>query len=87
MTRAEVEREFEQLLVDQFSVPREAITADAHLLKDLGLDSLDLLSAMTAMEDQLGVRIPNDDVPKMQTVSTCIDKITERLANPLPADD
>jgi acyl carrier protein len=79
VTRDEVAKEFEQLLVEQFSVPREAITPDAHVFDDLGLDSIDLLSAVAVVESQHRIAIPNEDLPQMLVVGACIDKLTERI--------
>lgn len=81
MTRDEVAKEFEELLVEQFSVPREAVTPSAHLFDDLGLDSIDLLSALSIMEDKYGVSIPDEDLPDMLVVDACVDRITERLGS------
>ncbi len=82
LTRDDVAREFEDLLVEQFSVSRGDLTADAHLFDDLGLDSIDLLSALAIVESRHGVAIPDDDLPDMLVVRGCIDRIAERVCAP-----
>lgn len=79
VTRSDVAREFEDLLVEQFSVPRGDLTPDAHMFDDLGLDSIDLLSALAVVESRHGISIPDDDLPDMLIVRGCIDKIAERI--------
>jgi acyl carrier protein len=39
-------------------VPREAITLDSNLLADLGMDSLDVLDLVFAIEETFGVDLP-----------------------------
>ena len=39
-------------------IPRDAITPDSHLLNDLGIDSLDMLDVISAVDDAFGVRVP-----------------------------
>ena len=46
------------IIVQSCHIPREAITEDTHLLTDLGIDSLDLLDVVSAVDDAFGVRVP-----------------------------
>jgi len=41
------------IIVQSCHIPRETITADTHLLSDLGIDSLDLLDVVSALEQWL----------------------------------
>jgi acyl carrier protein len=42
-------------------------------LKSLGLDSLDQFELLTAIEDKVGLRIPDDKVSEIGTISEVID--------------
>jgi len=46
------------IIVQSCHIPRETITEDTHLLTDLGIDSLDLLDVVSAIDDAVGVRVP-----------------------------
>ena len=46
------------IIVQSCHIPREAITQDTHLLTDLGIDSLDLLDVVSAVDDAFGIRVP-----------------------------
>ncbi len=46
------------IIVQSCHIPREAITEDADLLSDLGIDSLDLLDVVAAVDDVFGIRVP-----------------------------
>jgi acyl carrier protein len=47
----------------ELGLPPEQIRDDTDLVRDLGLDSLDQLRVLSAMEDEFGVNIPDDAVP------------------------
>jgi acyl carrier protein len=46
------------IIVQSCQIPRETITLDTDLLTDLGIDSLDLLDVVAAVDDAFGVRVP-----------------------------
>ena len=41
-------------------IDNEKLTPDSHFIKDLGLDSLDHVEIIIAMEDEFGFQIPDD---------------------------
>jgi acyl carrier protein len=55
------------LLVDKFGVPAEDITPDA-TFEDLDLDSLDLVEFALAAEEEMGVRITDDEAEDLKTL-------------------
>jgi acyl carrier protein len=46
------------IIVASCHIPRETITEDVHLLTDLGIDSLDFLDVVSAVDDAFGIRVP-----------------------------
>jgi acyl carrier protein len=55
--------------------PESAITENAHLSRDLNIDSLDFVDMVLRIEDEFQISIPDQDYPKLDTVS----KINEYL--------
>ena len=45
----------------------QAVTAQAHFKRDLGLDSLDEVELVLAMEDEFCVEIPDADAEKLHS--------------------
>ena len=43
------------------------ITLDSHFMKDLGLDSLDHVEVIMAIEDEFGFEIPDDNAERLTT--------------------
>jgi acyl carrier protein len=46
------------IIVQSCHIRRETITEDTHLLTDLGIDSLDFLDVVSAVDDAFGIRVP-----------------------------
>jgi acyl carrier protein len=57
-----------ETLVSEFELDRERIVPAAKLREDLGLDSLDGVDLIVALEKSLNVRIPETDARQMRTV-------------------
>lgn len=51
----------------------------AHILDDLGADSLDTVELVMALEEEFGIEIPNDAMETLGTVGEAI-ALVERLA-------
>jgi NADH dehydrogenase (ubiquinone) 1 alpha/beta subcomplex 1, acyl-carrier protein len=48
------------------------VTADSHWLNDLGLDSLDAVEVVMAIEDEFSIEISDEEMEKMQTTADAI---------------
>ena len=60
----------------------EKITIDAHLLKDLDLDSLDTMELTLGMEELFGIEIPDAELEDLETVRDAVNLIERKLAVP-----
>jgi len=52
-----------------FGINRSAITDTVHFTRDLGLDSLDTVDLIMQIEQEFGLRIPDEDYSKLTTLS------------------
>jgi acyl carrier protein len=46
------------IIAENSEVPREKITPDAHVINDLGIDSLDFLDIVFAIDKAFGIKVP-----------------------------
>jgi len=66
----------ETILVDKFSVSREAIRPEA-TLTELGLDSLDLIEVFFEVEETFNIRVPQDGATlRAATLQELLDTVT-----------
>uniref|UniRef100_A0A8D2L7W8 Acyl carrier protein n=2 Tax=Varanus komodoensis TaxID=61221 RepID=A0A8D2L7W8_VARKO len=56
----------------------EKLSADSHFMKDLGLDSLDQVEIIMAMEDEFGFEIPDVDAEKLMCPQEIVDYIADK---------
>ena len=68
------------ILRDLFEVEEEALKPDALLGKDLGLDSLDGVDLIVALEKSFKCRIAEDKARKITTLQEVYDAVEDRLA-------
>lgn len=54
---------------------RYEVTAESHLLEDLGVDSFDILMILGTMEDEFDISIDPEDFADIKTVSDIIEKM------------
>ncbi|KAM9305891.1 acyl carrier protein, mitochondrial [Gastrophryne carolinensis] len=59
-------------------VDPEKLNDNSHFMKDLGLDSLDQVEIIMAMEDEFGFEIPDADGEKLMTPQEIVDYIADK---------
>lgn len=60
------------IIVDTLSCSIDDVTPEASLADDLGADSLDAVELNMALEDKLGVSIPDEELAGMKTVGDIV---------------
>jgi len=56
------------LVANQLGLEREELAPEAHILDDLGADSLDVVELMMALEESFDIVVPDEDVERLQTI-------------------
>jgi acyl carrier protein len=75
-SRGEVFERIKEVLSERLSVEESDITEEANFQEDLDADSLDLVEMIMELEDQFGIKIPDEDAQKIQTVGQAVDYVT-----------
>lgn len=68
-----------KILVDNFGVDASAVGPDA-TFENLDLDSLDLVEFALAAEEELGVRIEDEEAEGLETLGACVKLLEEKGA-------
>ena len=71
-TTTTLEQDVKSLIADILEMEPEQIDPDAHLVEDLGMDSMMALEILATMEKRFKIKIPEDDLPKITTVNGAI---------------
>lgn len=80
MERAQIEEQVRKVLAEQLACDVEQVTLDARFDKDLDVDSLDMVEAVLALEEELGISIPESEIEQLETVGQAVDLVSSKLA-------
>ncbi len=75
MTREEIVAKVNSMLAEEFEVEESVMTPDAKLKETLSLDSLSLVDLIALIQQNYGVKIPAEDLPKVKTFKDLYDYI------------
>ncbi|NIS34672.1 MAG: acyl carrier protein, partial [Actinobacteria bacterium] len=75
MDRNEIKERLTQVLVDELGLDADKITDDANFEEDLEVDSLGVVELLMALEDEFGVKIPDEEAEDIHTVGQAIDLV------------
>jgi acyl carrier protein len=79
MDRTELASRLTQVLVGELGLDEDKITEDANFEEDLEVDSLGVVELLMALEDEFGVKIPDEDAENIHTVGQAIDLVQAKL--------
>ena len=72
----ELFEKIQKLIADKLEIDEGKITLDSSFRNDLGADSLDTYELVYAIEEELGVSIPDEKANEFETVRDAYDFIT-----------
>lgn len=80
MDRNEISNRLTQVLVDELGLDADKITDDANFEEDLEVDSLGVVELLMALEDEFGVKIPDEEAEEIHTVGQAVDLVRGKLS-------
>ncbi|MEX0667042.1 MAG: acyl carrier protein [Acidimicrobiia bacterium] len=79
MDRVEIEARLRDVLVSELGLDAAKINNAANFEQDLDVDSLGVVELLMAMEDEFGVKIPDDEAEHIHTVGEAIELVHTKL--------
>ena len=73
-----IQETIQERLSEMLGVDLPEVLPSAHIVNDLGADSLDVVEIVMAMEEEFDLEIPEDDAEKLHTVQDFIGYIQGR---------
>lgn len=65
----------QKLIAEKLEIDEAKVTLDSSFRQDLGADSLDTYELVYAIEEEMGVKIPDDKANEFETVRDAYDFI------------
>jgi acyl carrier protein len=69
------------LVANQLGLEAEELAPEAHILDDLGADSLDVVELVMALEESFHIVVPDEDVERLQTLADVQQYLELRSSN------
>ncbi len=79
MERSEVEKKVREVLAEQLAHDVDEVTLESRFEEDLDADSLDLVEAVLALEEEMGVEIPEQEMEGVKTVGQAVDLVMAKM--------
>jgi len=76
MTRDDIFKKIQEVLVDALGVDEEEVTPQAKLMGDLGAESIDFLDIVFRMEKAFGLKIPREELFPAENIITNKDYVS-----------
>ncbi len=77
--RAEIEGKVRTILAEQLAVDADRVVPEARYAEDLNADSLDLVEAVLALEEEFGIEVPEEEMDGVKTVGQTVDLVMTKL--------
>jgi acyl carrier protein len=68
------------IIAEQLDVDAEAVSPEKSFTDDLGADSLAIVELVLALEEEFGIKIPDDKVDSIKTVGDAVEYIKQNRA-------
>jgi len=74
-----VAKRIQELVSDHLGVEPGDVSPEAHILDDLGADSLDVVELVMALEEGFDLEIPDEDVEGLRTIADVQKYVATRI--------
>jgi acyl carrier protein len=78
MTIEEIKEKVENILVEDFEIEQDKLQPEALLKQDVGIDSLDFVDIVVAIEREFGFKPSTQDLKQVKTLGELYTFIQER---------
>lgn len=79
MVRTEIERIVNEFLIDEFEINETLINKDAHLINDLGIESLDFVDIVVIVEKEFKFKVNREDMTNVRSLNDLYSYIEQHV--------
>ena len=72
-----IDQRVKDIIVEQLGVKPDQVTPEAKFVEDLGADSLDIVELIMALEEEVGIEVPDEQAEQLLTVGDVTKYIEE----------
>jgi acyl carrier protein len=75
----EIDAKVRKVLAEQLAVEEALVVPEARFAEELNADSLDLVEAVLALEEEWNIEIPEEEMDGVKTVGAAINLVATKL--------
>jgi acyl carrier protein len=79
MQRAEIIETVNEFLIEEFEIEESALAPQAHLIDDLGIESLDFVDIVVTIEKEFGFKVKREEITGVRTLDDLVNYIENRV--------
>ena len=79
MDRVKIESIVNDFLIDEFEIEEDLIKGDAHLVKDLEIESLDFVDIVVIIEKEFKFKVKREDMSEVRTLNDLYEYIEAHI--------
>ncbi len=79
MNRSEIENKVNEFLIDEFEIKEELLEGNAHLIDDLGIESLDFVDIVVIIEKEFKFKVKREEMVNVRTLNDMYNYIEKRV--------
>jgi len=79
MQRTEIIAKVNEFMVEEFEINESALGGDAHLINDLGIESLDFVDIVVSIEKEFGFKVKREEITGVRTLNDLYAYIENRV--------
>jgi len=79
MERSKIKEIVVEFLIDEFEIDEDVINDDAHLIDDLGLESLDFVDIVVIIEKEFGFKVKREEMKDIRVLKDLYNYIESNL--------
>lgn len=78
-SKEEIFARIREVLVESFDLKPDDICLQSHLVDDLDLDSIDAIDLAVGLEEELGLKVEEDELREIRLVGDIVDLVHAKL--------
>jgi acyl carrier protein len=79
MREDEIYAAVREVLAEELQIDAATIKPETSLRRELGLDSLDIATVALALEERLGVDLPDDEFHQLETIGQAVTILASKM--------
>ncbi|MCL4477480.1 MAG: phosphopantetheine-binding protein [Deltaproteobacteria bacterium] len=84
LTVKDIERRVSEIFIDELKledVTPETLDTEMHLMEELGIDSMDLITVVLVLKGEFAINIEEADYPRLTNIRLISEYIKEKMEN------